>query len=351
MAPVVRALSSRRTLSHQLLLTGQHRDLRAMFDGAGDVVELAYDPSGRTPAKLRESLHRLLCGRFQRQRPDLVLVHGDTASAFAGALAARDCGIPIGHVEAGLRSFDVKHPWPEEGNRIAIDALSALLFAPTARAAENLHREWRVKGEIHVTGNSGIDALLDQAAKCPPGSAGAAEPTILVTCHRKENEGAARAAIASALKRLVRHLPVRIVLPLHPNRHIRAETEHLLGGTPHIALLPPLDHAQMVATITRSWLILTDSGGLQEEGPALGKPVLVLREVTERPEAAPNVELVGSDPDRIFAAVAGLILEPGRYAAMACPNLAFGDGKAGPRIAAACQAFLRARAGRLRARA
>jgi UDP-N-acetylglucosamine 2-epimerase (non-hydrolysing) len=352
MLPVVRAIAALPGLRQEVLLTGQHRGLAGMFEADASVRELAYDPAGRTPVKLRETLHRALCGAFREEPADLALVHGDTTSALAGAFAARDCGMAIGHVEAGLRSFDFRHPWPEEGNRVAIDALADLLFAPTRTAAANLASDHRARGEVHVTGNSGIDALFAAARGLPPREVAAgARRTILVTCHRRENGGAARAAIASALKRLVQHLPVRIVLPLHPNRHIRAETEHLLAGTPHIALLPPLDHPQMVETIARSWLILTDSGGLQEEGPALAKPVLVLRSVTERPEAAPNVEMVGSDPDRIFAAVAGLIVEPARYAAMARPNLAFGDGKAGPRIAAACQAFLRARAGRLRARA
>ncbi|MEA3036125.1 MAG: hypothetical protein QOH04_1890 [Sphingomonadales bacterium] len=343
MAPVVRALAARPRLRQGLVLTGQHAGLRPAFEGlAADLFELPCDPRGRTAPKLREALHRHLCGHFQRDRPDLVLVQGDTASAFAGALAAKDCGIPIGHVEAGLRSGNVRHPWPEEGNRIAIDALSDLLFSPTERAAANLRADWRATGEIHVTGNTGIDALLhvrDRIPDIPPSA------TILVTCHRRENQGAAFAAIAGALKRIVRELPVEMVFPLHLNRHVRTEVEALLKDEPRIRLLEPADHETMVRLMLGAFLILTDSGGLQEEGPALGRPVQVMRGTTERPEALEtgNVELVGSDPDAIFAAVAALVADPERLARMSRPAFPFGDGHAAPRIVATCEAWLAGR--------
>lgn len=340
MGPVVRALAARPGLRQGVVLTGQHGGLRPAFESlSADLTELPCDPRGRTAPKLREVLHRHLCGHFQRDPADLVLVQGDTASAFAGALAARDCGIPIGHVEAGLRSGDIHHPWPEEGNRIAIDALSDLLFAPTERAAANLRADRRATGEIHVTGNTGIDALLDVRDRI---GAVARSATILVTCHRKENQGAAFAPIAGTLKRIVRELPVEIVFPLHLNRHVRGEAEASLSGEPRIRLLEPADHETMVRLMLGACLILTDSGGLQEEGPALGRPVLVMRGTTERPEAleAGNVALVGSDPEAIFAAVRGLLADPDKLARMSRPAFPFGDGHAAPRIVAACEAWL-----------
>jgi UDP-N-acetylglucosamine 2-epimerase (non-hydrolysing) len=350
MAPVVRAIAARSRFDQQLVLTGQHKGLMPFFAGIapGAVRELRYDPRGRTAPKLRESLHKVLCGHFQREQADLVLVQGDTASAFAGALAARDCGLPVGHVEAGLRSHDLRQPWPEEGNRVAIDALSDLLFAPTEAAANNLVLDRRVKGAIHITGNTGIDALF-HARDAAPAQAEAGErkgrKTILVTCHRKENQGERARAVCAALKRLVRTLAVDVVLPLHPNRHVRHEIEGLLAGEPRIHLVEPLDHGAMVRLMDRSWLILTDSGGLQEEGPALGKPVLVLRDVTERGEAVEtdNVELIGTDGDRIVAAVSALFRDGARYARMSRPSLPFGDGKAAPRIVDAVEAWLGAR--------
>ncbi|MEA3060239.1 MAG: hypothetical protein QOJ94_20 [Sphingomonadales bacterium] len=340
MAPVVRALAERPRLRQGVVLTGQHEGLRPGFEGFGaGLTELPCDPRGRTAPKLREALHRHLCGHFQRDRADLVLVQGDTASAFAGALAAGDCGIPIGHVEAGLRSGDVRHPWPEEGNRIAIDALSDLLFAPTGRAAANLRADWRATGEIHVTGNTGIDALLHVRDRI---GAVAPSATILVTCHRRENQGAAFAPIAGALKRIVREMAVEIVFPLHLNRHVRGEAEALLRGEPGIRLLEPANHETMVRLMLGALLILTDSGGLQEEGPALGRPVLVMRGTTERPEALEtgNVALVGSDPEGIFTAVRDLLADPDRLARMSRPAFPFGDGHAAPRIVAACEAWL-----------
>lgn len=342
MAPVVRALAASPRLDQRLVLTGQHAGLAGMF-GPVDGEELRFDPSGRSAVKLREALHRLLCGRFSRERADLVLVHGDTASAFAGAMAARDCGIPVGHVEAGLRSGDLRQPWPEEGNRMAIDALSDLLFAPTQIAVRNLEADWRVKGRIVLTGNSGIDALLETARDLPgEAHAAGARRLLLVTCHRKENQGAPLRRVCAALRRLVEALPLDVALPLHPNRHVRGEVEALLSGVPHVRLIEPLPYEEMVRLIARCWLILTDSGGLQEEGPALGKPVLVLRNTTERPEglASGSVALVGTEEEAIVAGVSALFGDPERYAAMAQPSLPFGDGRAAPRIVAAIESWL-----------
>ena len=266
------------------------------------------------------------------------MVHGDTSSALAGALAARDCGSAIGHVEAGLRSFDIRQPWPEEGNRIAIDALSHLLFAPTDHAAANLERDWRVRGSVHVTGNTGIDALLREVAAIPPGtSVGEAGDTlIVVTCHRKENQGREVDSVCRAVRTIARSLPAQIAFVLHSNPLVRAPVEAALAGEPNVRLLEPLGYGEMVRLIAASSLILTDSGGLQEEGPALGKPVLVMRNLTERPEAfaSRHLELVGTDTVAIVTAVAALLADPERLARLCVPAFPFGDGRAAPRIAA-----------------
>jgi UDP-N-acetylglucosamine 2-epimerase (non-hydrolysing) len=347
MAPVVRALAARPGLDQQLILTGQHSDLAGFFDLAPErLCRLAWDPRGRTAPRLRESLHAALCGHLHRQPADLVLVHGDTASAMAGALAAHDCGLEIGHVEAGLRSFNLHQPWPEEGNRVVVDVLASLLFAPTEAAARNLRAEWRVGGEIHVTGNTGIDQLFHVRNGGPKEQAGGSESgrrLVVATCHRKENQGAPMRSVCAALERLTETLPLDVVVPLHPNPHVRGAMVDLLAGRPHIRLVEPLDHEAMVRLMDRSWLILTDSGGLQEEGAALGKPVLVLREVTERPEGleTANLMLVGTEEARITDAVATLFREPELYARMSLPSLAFGDGKAAPRIVAAIERWLR----------
>jgi UDP-N-acetylglucosamine 2-epimerase (non-hydrolysing) len=271
-----------------------------------------------------------------------VLVQGDTSSALAGALAAKDCGIALGHVEAGLRSGDFLQPWPEEDHRVRIDALADLLFAPSETAASNLRAEPKVKGAIHVTGNSGIDALLHTRSLCPVPPRPDGRRTILVTCHRRENQGAELMNVAQALKRIVRRLPVEIIFPLHTNPHLRRSVRQLLAREPNIALVEPVGHEQMVRLMDRAWLILTDSGGLQEEGPALGKPVLVLRNTTERHEAleSDNIELVGTEPSRIFAAVSMLMHDADRYARMSRPSFPFGDGHAAPRIAAIIEEFL-----------
>ena len=354
MAPVVRAIEEHADVSQLVLLTGQHSDLERSFDflPLTALERLDVNTAEQTAGEIREGIHHALCRHPAVRQADLVLVQGDTSSALAGALAARDCGVPVGHVEAGLRSFDRQQPWPEEGNRVEIDAIADLLFAPSEDAARNLGAEPAVTGTVYVTGNSGIDAVLHARARSaqPPASVG--RRIILVTCHRRENRGRSLRGIAGALKRLARELPVEIVLPLHPNRHVRGGIEHLLGSEPHIHLIEPLDHQQMVGLMDRSWLILTDSGGIQEEGPALGKPVLVLRNVTERSEAvaSSNVELVGTDPDRIFDAVCDLFADGAKYQRMSAPAFPFGDGRAAPRIARIVDEFLttKARDGQVR---
>jgi UDP-N-acetylglucosamine 2-epimerase (non-hydrolysing) len=346
MAPVVRALAERPALDQELVLTGQHRGLAEMFDLPAHAIHLlGVDLSEQTAGEICEAVRDALCRHLSRHRPDLVLVQGDTSSALAGALAAKDCGIPIGHVEAGLRSGDLLQPWPEEGHRVRIDALSDILFAPSDAAARNLAAEPQVRGAVHITGNSGIDALFHARSLCPAGPSSGERRMVLVTCHRRENQGAQLWKIAAALKRMARELPLEIVFPLHTNPHLRRSVHQLLGREADVVLIDPVDHAQMVCLMDRAWLILTDSGGLQEEGPALGKPVLVLRNTTERGEAveSENLKLVGTDPERIFAAVSLLLREPERYARMSRPSFPFGHGGAAPKIAELVEDFLNPR--------
>jgi len=343
MAPVVSALASRQSVTQQILLTGQHGGLADAFPYV-PVQELRADVRDKKVGQLRRLLTGAIGERLSFWRPDLVIVHGDTTSAVSGALAARACGIPVAHVEAGLRSHK-RDPWPEESNRVAIDRIADLLLAPTEAAAANLAHEQGVSGSIYVTGNSGIDALFQARTGAGPAMANAPRKRILVTCHRRENRSEALARICVALKRLVAEMPVEIMFPLHLNRHKNAALTEALGGTDWITLLPPLEHGEMVRLIETSWLVLTDSGGLQEEGTALGRPVLVMRGETERTEAPANIALVGSQPAAILSAVHRLLMDEVHYARMSRPVLAFGDGLAAPRIAALIEDFVAARAG------
>jgi UDP-N-acetylglucosamine 2-epimerase (non-hydrolysing) len=243
--------------------------------------------------------------------------------------------IPCAHVEAGLRSHDRRHPWPEEEFRVAIDRDSTLLFAPTELSAANLRRE-RVKGSIHVTGNTGIDSLLDIMGKAAPGASG--PPRLLVTCHRRENWGEGMDGIASAIRAIAADGLARVEVILHPNPRLSRRVRELLLGQPGIAFRPPLGHGEMIAAMLRSSLILSDSGGMQEEAALLGRPLLILRERTERPEAVAcgNLELVGTDPERILATVKRRLNGGGS----AAPSMPFGDGRAGERVAQLIDSWL-----------
>ena len=267
----------------------------------------------------------------------LVVVQGDTSSALGAALAAELAEVPVAHVEAGLRSHDRRHPWPEEEFRIAIDRCSEVLFAPTDLSAANLRRE-RVKGRIHVTGNTGIDAALSARESVHPTDGRAAEPSLLVTCHRRENWGGGIGGVAAALKRIAGEGLARIEVILHPNSALAARVLKLLGGADRVALHPHCGHSATLARMLSSSLVLSDSGGIQEEATALGVPLLVLREKTERPEAIAcgNVELVGTEPERIVSAVRRRLNGRGAFG----PSLPFGDGRASERIAEIIEEWL-----------
>lgn len=342
LAPLARALKAR-GLATQLVLTGQHSQLDpAAFGLAGQEALRLHCQASGDPGLHAEAVANALAPALRgARRPSLVIVQGDTSSALGGALAATATGIPLAHVEAGLRSHDLARPWPEEGNRIEIDRLSQLLFAATAGNAANLIAEG-VAGDIHITGNTAIDALFDTLAELPPRLEGHGLWRLLVTCHRRENWGTAFAPIGLALLDLAQRPWLRIDFVLHSNPAMAAAARLLLGGHPRVRLLAPMDHRAMIATIRSAHLLLSDSGGIQEEAPALGVPLLILRTTTERPEgiASGNSLLVGSDRSAIVDNVCRLLDEPEAYRAMAVPTLPFGDGQAAPRIAAHVEEWL-----------
>jgi len=272
---------------------------------------------------------------------DLAIVQGDTSSALGGALAARLAGVPVAHVEAGLRSHDRRRPWPEEEFRIAIDAEAELLFAPTELSAINLRRE-RARGQIHVTGNTGMDSLV--TLRSPTRPSRDVLPRLLVTCHRRENWGDGVEGVAVALRQIAAEDLASIDLVLHPNRQLAAQIRMMLQGEPAISFRRPCTHAEMIDAMLASDLILSDSGGMQEEAAALGVPLLVLRDRTERPEAIAcgSIELVGTRPETVVRAVRRWLGSPPATASA----MPFGDGRAGERIAEIVEGWLATRSGR-----
>ncbi|MEO5640504.1 MAG: UDP-N-acetylglucosamine 2-epimerase (non-hydrolyzing) [Sphingomicrobium sp.] len=346
LAPLAHALAAVGVTPH-LVLTGQHPALRAADHGLGGLP--CHDlgcPGLDDPMAHAVQVAERLDPHLRRELPDLVIVQGDTSSALGGAQAAHAFGLAIAHVEAGLRSHDRAMPWPEEGNRISIDAVADLMFAPTRGAAANLLHE-QVAGEVHVTGNTGIDALQAMlAALGPPAprrqSVVGAPLDVVVTCHRRENWGPGLAALAMALVQLAAEGSAAIDVVLHPNPRI-AEVMHLLfHRQPGIRLSLPSSHGAMIERMRRADLILSDSGGVQEEAPALGVPLLVLRDKTERPEAiaSGNARLVGTATNVVLDEVRRLHHDRAALAAMARPALLFGDGRSAPRIAAHIQSWL-----------
>ncbi len=272
----------------------------------------------------------------------MLVVQGDTSSALGGALAGFRAEVAVAHVEAGLRSHDPAMPWPEEEYRTAIDARAELLFAPTALAAANLRKE-AVGGAVFITGNTGIDAVLRASADLPPPVLRESGlPRLLVTCHRRESWGDGLKSVASALRQLARAGTASVDVLLHPNPHLSRMLEHLLGNCPGIDLLAPCTHHALLTKMINCDLMLSDSGGVQEEAPALGVPLLVLREKTERPEAigTGNMQLVGTGTEQIVETVRGLLGDPLKLAAMARPSLPYGDGRSGYRIAGIIEQWL-----------
>ena len=339
MAPIVRALRRAPGLTVRLVTTGQHRGLLdqalADFDLVADVDldlmrpdQTLAETTGRALVALSEALGRML--------PSLVLAQGDTTTVLAAALASYYLRVPFGHVEAGLRTGQPYRPFPEEKNRAVASHLAELHFAPTAQARANLLREGIADASIFVTGNTVIDALRMTASRPVEPSVRAATPKyLLVTAHRRESQGEPLSHICEALADLVRrHHDLSVVFPVHPNPRVRDVVRLALGGLERVQLVEPQGYSEFVALMKRSYLILTDSGGVQEEAPALGKPVLVLRDETERPEAvaAGTVQLVGTRRGAIVGAVEDLLDSPERYRRFATVVNPYGDGWAAERI-------------------
>jgi UDP-N-acetylglucosamine 2-epimerase (non-hydrolysing) len=346
LAPVVRALRARPGVEVELISTGQHR---ALLDAALDSFGLAADADlglmrpGQTPAALTASALDALAPRLVASRPNWVVVQGDTSTAFAAALAAFHAGVRVAHVEAGLRTHDPWAPWPEEMNRRLIGALAARHFAPTQGAADNLRREGVPAGAILVTGNTGVDALhmtlervgRDASLEARFAFLDPARRLVLFTGHRRESLDGGLARVARGLARLAARGDVEIVVALHLNPRAAAPMRAALGDDPAVHLLPPLDHPAFVWLMRRAHLIVTDSGGVQEEAPSLGRPVLVARERSDRPEAiaAGTARLVGTDPERLVAEAARLLDDGAAWAEMARAVNPYGDGRAAERIA------------------
>ncbi|QZH76756.1 MAG: UDP-N-acetylglucosamine 2-epimerase (non-hydrolyzing) [Erythrobacter sp.] len=354
MLPVVRALRHLPEVDLKVVTTGQHRQMLdqvfAVFGERAD-IDLDLMTPGQTLSDITARVMREMDRQIAEHQPGLVLVHGDTTSAMAAALSAFYNRVPVGHVEAGLRSHDIARPWPEEYNRISIDAAAELLWAPTDGAAENLRRERPGERAIEVTGNTGIDALLHVAGGLQGGELDSlglaldpAKKLVLVTGHRRESFGDGFDRICDALAALAARGDVQVVYPVHLNPQVKTVVEARLGGTDAIHLIPPVDYVQMVALMQAAHLILTDSGGIQEEAPALGKPVLVMRDVTERPEAVATgvAQLVGTDVVTIVAAASRLLDDPAHYTACARKVFPYGDGTAATQIAASVARFVKA---------
>ena len=348
LAPLVLAWRGSADVTCVLIHTGQHDALfhqaLAPFGIVPDET-LALDRDGGAPDDMAARIRALLPPVLAALAPDMAIVQGDTTSAWAAALTANAMEIPLAHVEAGLRTGDPALPWPEERNRVEIDAIADLLLAPTRRAAANLRRE-RVGGHVHVTGNTGIDALLHVRARVAPAVRDDGRRHIIVTAHRRENVGAGIDRICAALRMLVADRFDRAVtVHLHTNP-AGARMQAALHDVPHITLSPPVAFTEMVAALAGADLVLSDSGGLQEECAALGVPLLILRANTERPEAIErgNALLVGTDPDEIVRAANRLLDDRAAHLAMSRPSDAFGDGHAARRITELVETFPFARA-------
>jgi len=341
-APVAHALAER-GISPSLVLTGQHRDLDPFDFGLGELpAERLGCPGEQDPHRHVGAVTAAFLPSVARS-PGLVVVQGDTSSALGAALAGFTAGVPVAHVEAGLRTHDVQLPWPEEEYRTAIDARADLLFAPTEVAADNLRGE-QVPGEIHVTGNTSIDAILALEAQLPTAPLrNGKRPKLLVTAHRRESWGEGLRSIADALHELASDADIDFVL--HPNRHVAAAMRGLLCEAAHIRLIEPCGHREIVERMRNADLILSDSGGIQEEAPALGVPLLVLREKTERPEglASGSACLVGTSTDRIVTEAHRLLHDPAKLAQMRKRSFPYGDGKSGRRIAKIIEDWLKER--------
>lgn len=350
MAPLAIALREDPRFEARVCVTGQHREMldqvMRLFALSAD-YDLAIMRAGQSLTGAATEVLNGLAGVFQDYKPDIVLVHGDTLTTLAASLSAYWHRIPVGHVEAGLRTGDLYSPWPEEGNRKLTGGIAALHFAPTDVAAANLVHEGVIADTIAVTGNTVIDALLNVVSRLREDESlrsavtqglplpGPGRRMVLVTGHRRENFGAGFERICAALAEIAHRFPdVDIVYPVHLNPQVQEPVNRLLSDISNIHLIEPLDYLPFIVMLDASTLVLTDSGGIQEEAPSLGKPVLVMRDTTERPEAvtAGTVRLVGTDTVAIVEGVTRLLVDQDAHAAMAAVHNPYGDGCAVPRI-------------------
>ncbi len=353
LCPVIRHMRRRGGLQVRVCVTAQHR---GMLDQVLECFEIRPDfdldlmQPGQTLAETTARVLTALDPVLVREAPAMAVVQGDTTTTMAGAMAAFYRRIPVAHVEAGLRTGDLFQPFPEEFNRVVATRVTALHFAPTDWARRNLLAEGVLDACIQVTGNSGIDAILEVAGALEQGRLAAPawpclEPKrklIVVTAHRRESFGEGIEHICDALAELAARPDVQIVYPVHRNPNVLDPVTSRLEGHPHIVLTEPLDYVSFVDLMRRAYLIVTDSGGIQEEAPSLGKPVLVLRERTERPEAveAGTVKLVGSDPGKIATEAAWLLDDPAEYQRRSRIHNPYGDGHASERITEAMERYL-----------
>ncbi len=354
MLPVIRQMKQQSHGLHpRICVTAQHREMLDQVLRTFCVVpdhDLNIMISGQSLNQMTSRILSSLESVLIEEKPDLVVVQGDTTSTFCGALAAFHNRIPVAHIEAGLRTGNRSAPFPEEMNRSVITRIASLHFAPTPQARENLLLEGVPPGSINVTGNTGIDTLLFVTQALESGLL----PTpswnfpakgrrlILVTAHRRESIGAGFSEICTALEYLSKREDIEIVFPVHPNPHVRASFFERLQGLPHLHLLPPLEYVPFVDLMRRAYLLITDSGGIQEEGPSLGKPILVLRNQTERTEGVETetVRLVGTTADRILKETTLLLDQSQEYNRRAYVRYVYGDGRASQRICHTIENFL-----------
>lgn len=349
MAPLVEALRAGGELNVMVAVTAQHRQMLdqvlSLFGIVPD-VDLNVMQPGQSLAGLFSRILQGMTEAIALHQPDAVLVHGDTSTTLASSLAAFYNRVAVGHVEAGLRTGNIYSPWPEEGNRRLVSPLAQFHFAPTAVSRANLLREGVPDDAIHVTGNTVIDALLEVVKRIDESSPlqeslsqgfpylDASKRLVLVTGHRRENFGAGFEDICHAIRDLAGRGDTQVVYPVHLNPSVQEPVHRILGGVPDVHLVEPLDYLPFVYLMSKSSVILTDSGGIQEEAPSLGKPVLVMRDTTERPEAvsAGTVKLVGTDRHRLVAECSKLLDDDAYYATMAQAHNPYGDGLASCRI-------------------
>jgi UDP-N-acetylglucosamine 2-epimerase (non-hydrolysing) len=357
LCPVVRYMQSAGGLEVKVCVTAQHR---SMLDQVLQCFQVKPDydldlmTPGQTLAQITARTISALDPLLSNEMPDMAVVQGDTTTTMAGALAAFYRHVPVAHVEAGLRTGDLTQPFPEEMNRLVTGRLAALHFAPTSGARRNLLAEGIPSSRIEVTGNSGIDAVLHIACELEQKRLHApswpwldpSRKLIVVTAHRRESFGDGFERICAGLARLAERPDVQIVYPVHRNPNVLDPVTRLLDGYPNIVLIEPLDYVAFVDLMRRAFLLVTDSGGIQEEAPSLGKPVLVMRECTERPEAveAGTVKLVGTDPDKIAGEAAVLLDDPDEYTRRSRIHNPYGDGHASERITAAIASYFDAAA-------